>query len=137
MIRPHPDVRRWQRRGTKHRGKRPRAPAPYGGHRQGEGRTGERKRYLHLMPRDVYPWRWDAALGDRACRREAATATGDEVPAVRTPWPRGIEGALAGRVSDRAERENPVEVRVRPGKPTAREAQLLCGGNGWSTSECR
>ncbi len=32
----------------------------------------------------------------------------------------------------RAERENPVEVRVRPGKPTVREAQLLCGGNGWS-----
>src|SRR2546427_12222714 len=49
----------------------------------------------------------------------------------------GREGTLAGRVSGRAERENPVEVRVRPGKPTVREAQLLCGGNGWSRSECR
>ncbi len=24
-----------------------------------------------------------------------------------------------------------------PGKPTVRKAQFLCGGNGWSTSECR
>src|SRR3989475_10463661 len=64
------------------------------------------------------------SAGGRACRREAATAAGDEASAVRTPWPRGTEGTLAGRVSGCAERENPVEVRVRPGKPTARKDQL-------------
>src|SRR5207245_2094269 len=64
------------------------------------------------------------SAGGRACRREAATAAGDEASAVRTPWPRGLEGTLAGRVSGRAERENPVGVRVRPGKPTARKDQL-------------
>src|SRR5207244_4486094 len=68
---------------------------------------------------------------------EAVTTDGDASPAVGTPWPRGTEGTLAGRVSGRAERGNPVEVRVRPGKPTVREAQFLCGGNGWSRSECR
>src|SRR5207302_3573389 len=72
------------------------------------------------------------SAGGRACRWKAATAAGDRQPDVGAPWPRGREGTLAGRVSGRAERGNPVEVRAMPGKPTAREAQLLCGGKGWS-----
>src|SRR2546421_2151020 len=79
----------------------------------------------------------ECSAGGRACRSEAATTDGDASPAVGTPWPRGTEGTLAGRVSGCAERGNPVEVRAWPGKPTVREAQFLCGGNGWSRSQCR
>src|SRR5207245_10141673 len=79
----------------------------------------------------------ECSAGGRACRSEAATTDGDASPAVGTPWPRGTEGTLAGRVSGRAERGNPVEVRVRPGKPTARKDQLPRRGRGANRTEER
>ena len=39
MIRPHPDVRRWQRRGSKHQGKAQGRPLHTGA--TGKGKTGQ------------------------------------------------------------------------------------------------
>ena len=77
------------------------------------------------------------SAGGRACRWEAATATGDHTPVVRTPWPRGTGGTLAGRVSAVRNVETPSRSGWLPGKPTARKAQLLPAGKDGPTSKCR
>jgi hypothetical protein len=97
LIRPHLDVRRWERR-VRHQRISPRTPVPSGDYRQGEGRAGEDTN-PRLMPRESLSWRWTQGHGWRTGRCEAVAATDQPTSVVGTPLSRGSEGTHSGRIS--------------------------------------
>jgi hypothetical protein len=130
VIRPHPDVRRWQRRGPKHRGRSPRAPAPYGSHRQGEDRTGERKRHPRRCLVSRTPGDGKQGLGAGPAVGKRRRRPGNR----SRPWEHrgpGVQRAPTPVGSRLCGTWKPRRGPGVPGKPTARKAEAL-GGTGWS-----
>ena len=137
VIRPHPDVRRWQQRGPKHQGRSPRAPAPYGSHRQGEDRTGERKRYLRRCLVSRTPGDGKQGLGAGPAVGKRRRRPGNR----SRPWEHrgpGVQRAPTPVGSRLCGTWKPRRGPGMPGKPTARKAQLLlAAGQDGPTSQCR
>jgi len=137
VIRPHPDVRRWQRRGPKHRGRSPRAPAPYGSHRQGEDRTGERKRHPRRCLVSRTPGDGKQGLGAGPAVGKRRRRPGNR----SRPWEHrgpGVQRAPTPVGSRLCGTWKPRRGPGMPGKPTARKAQLLlAAGQDGPTSQCR
>lgn len=94
----------------------------------GEGKTGRvSASEFSLMPRHRNPRRWDAAprAGRAAGRRQRRLVTRSQP--CRTPSPRGTESTLPGRISTVWNVTTPSGSGRKPGRPTARKAQLLGG----------
>lgn len=129
MARPHPDVRRRQRRGAELRGEAQGRPFHPGA--TGKGKTGRvDASEPSLMPRYVEP-RVDGSptgvQGLAAGKRQVAA--GDSAPVVRAPPSPGSRGHPTRSQLDRAERGIPMGSRrlMLSGRPTARKAETPSG----------